>query len=284
MFLQNDSIIVNIGNTVFRSFNTTDAMQFQLDPSAITGWTDGVGVKRTATPYPQGYGDFPEPTFPASRLVTMTGFAVATTAFNLHSMRDIFMGLLATDAYVQMSLTNSHGTRYATVSLASAPAWVQQTDTTATWKLDLYAPDPRIYGPIQNIQLTDNLEPGGMNYDISYPLDYGVAIKQQFQYLQNNGNVEAWPVFSVTGSFAAGFSLTDGLGNFVSYDGPVLGSSPIVIDMKAGTAVQGGNDRSQFFTQRQWFSIPAGQTISPQFIPAQGGSGWCDIIFQDTWI
>lgn len=284
MYLQNDQLTVSIGSTVFRSYSTTAATQFQLDQNAITGWTDGVGIKRTATAYPQGYGDFPEPTYPSSRLISITGFAISDTPFNLHGMRDTFMGLLASGAYVPIYVTNSSGTRSATVSLASQPLWVQQTDKTATWKLDLYAPDPRIYGPVQNIQLSDNLELGGMGYDITYPMDYGVAIKQQFQYLQNNGNVESWPVFTINGDFFAGFSITDNLGHFVTYNGAVTSSAPLTIDMKSGTAVQGGNDRSSYFGTRDWFSVPAGTTITPSFLPAESGTGWCDIIFYDTWI
>lgn len=285
MYLKDDSLVVTLGSLVFRSHLLDNASpQFALDETAITGWFDGVNVKRTATPYPHGFGDFAEPVYPASRLISLTGGVKVSSVSELHTLRDQLVGELGSGDTKDFSVTNLDGTRYSSVSLANTPLWTQLYDKGASWKLDLYAADPRQYGPVQNIQLSDNLALGGIDLPITYPIDFGVAIAQQFQYLSNAGNSEAWPVFTVNGDFYSGFTLTDNLGKFVSYNGPVFSSAPVTIDMKAGTATQNGSDRSQFLQKRDWISVPAGATIQPSFTPAQNGSGWCDILFRNTWI
>lgn len=283
MYLKNDTITVTIGNTVFRSFNTANP-QFVLDETALSGWDDGVVISRGATVRPNGYGDFPETGKLSSRIVTLTGIAVADDLFGLHYMRDTFTGLLNDGGFSTISVRTENDTRYATMALSAQPSWIQQSDTIAAFKITLYSADSRIYGEDRNIQIGVTNTSGGLKYDLAYPLNFYVPSSQQLGFITNRGNSVSWPVCTVTGDYTQGFSITDNLGKTVTYAGPVSMNAPVVIDMAAGSATQSGIDKSVNFTNRQWISIPAGQSIQPSFIPNEGGAGWCDILYRDTWI
>lgn len=283
MILKNDNLFVTIQGTEFRSSKTAFG-QFVFDPDALSGFLDGVGVKRTDTVRPNQWGDFSEPGLLGPRRLTLTGTAVANSPQQLLQMRDQFTGLLVDGTYSEISVQNSVEVRYIEVTLEGTPSWVQKLDTVALWKLELYAPNPRMYGAQKSIQISDGTVTGGINFPLSYPLNFGGPIVSQALGISNKGNTEAWPVFKVTGNYFNGFKLWDGLNSFIIYDGTVTMQSPVTIDSFRGSATQNGIDKSSMLSRRDWFSIPAGGTIMPRFIPLQDATGWCDIMYRDTWI
>lgn len=283
MILHNDDLVVTIGTTIFRA-KPYMAPQFVFDPDALQGFFDGVNVKRNETTRPNQWGDFRETALLGARHLTLTGTAVATTPAQLLSMRDEFTSILTHGGYTEITVENSTEKRYITVGLEGSPSWVQKIDTAALWKLELYAPDPRMYGSQQSIQITDSTVSGGMDYPMNYPVNYGGGIKVQAVSMENRGNTNSWPVFKVTGDFFAGFNITDGAGKIITYDGVVTMTAPVTIDTGAGTATQNGVDKSSSLSRRDWFSIPAKKSIQPMFLPKQDAVGWCDIMFRDTWI
>lgn len=284
MILKNDDLFVTINNTIFRGKQHLKP-QFVFDPDALQGFFDGVGVKRSDTSRPNQWGDFREPGLLNSRHMTMSGAAVAENPAQLLAMRDEFTSLLIHGEFQEISVQNVTETRYITVTLDGTPSWVQKGDTVAVWKLDLYAPDPRMYGRTLGLQITDSTISGGIDYPLNYPMNYGGGTKLvQALTMTNNGNTHSWPKFMVTGNFFEGFTVTDNAGNFITYDGVVTMSAPVTIDTGTGTAMQGGSDKSSLLSRRDWFSIPPGQTIQPSFLPKLDSVGWCDIIYRDTWI
>lgn len=286
MYLKNDRIVVTIKSTIFRSSRIGTVGQYVLDPTAILGWTDGTAARRDNTVRPTSSGDFTEPYTLSSRLISLSGSAIARDASELQYMRDSLMGLLQIGEYTEMSVETSTATRYAIVGLEGAISWTQQLDNVAVFKIDLYAPDPFIYGveKVINIGATTSAG-GGLDYPLDYPLNYNVQNEnQQDSTVTNRGNAPAWPKFVVTGNFYSGFVLTDGGDRKVTYNGMVTMSSPVVIDMAKGTALQNGVDKSVYVSERDWFSVAPGETMRPTFKPIQAASGWCDIMVRDTFI
>jgi hypothetical protein len=284
MYLKTDKIVVTIKKMVFRSGKTTAYGQYILDPTAIVGWTDGTSVRRDATVRPVSSGDFMEPYTLSSRLISLSGTAIAKTASELQVMRDNLMGLFAPGEYAEMTVQTTASTRYAVVGLEGSISWTIQTDNVAVFKIDVYAPDPYIYGDTRSFQTGSYQRTGGILYPIKYPMDFNLGTLNTAQTIKNNGNAEAWPVFKVIGDYYSGFTITDNVGSVVRYTGMVTMTAPVFVDMGRGTATQNGVDKTTLVTSREWFSIPPGGTISPRFTPIQNGSGWCDIIYRDTWI
>lgn len=294
MFLKTDKRIVTFPTAnpvIMRSSKYGTGPQFVLDETAIAGWDDGVGVRRgtSDTSRPISDGDFPEQGLLGSRTITLTGMAIATNPIELQQLRDTFVGLLNDGNSIEMSVENAAGTRYATVYLGNQPNWTQKFDNSAVWKIDLWAPDPRIYGIKKRFQVPGGLssvgDQTGLGMPIGYPLDYGGAGAVPHYFMDNNGNIESWPVFTVYGAYPNGFTLTyAGASKKVVYNGPVSFADPVTVDMAAGSATQSGIDKSYNLSSRGWFSIPPGSLIQPQVIVQDLSSGWCDIIFRDTWI
>lgn len=283
MILSKDVLNITIDGTIFRS-SPFQNPQFVLDEKALEGFLDGVSVKRSEVSRPNQWGDFSEPSLLNSRHMTLTGTAVANSTEQLIQMRDEFTALFRGGAYREISIQNSVGTRYCTVTIDGQPSFVQKLDTVAIWKLDIYAPDPRLYGLPKSVQITDSTVSGGIDYPMDYPVNYGGGVKVQAVIIENNGNTESWPKFVVTGNFMEGFSVTDNNGKFLTYDGIVTMQSPVTIDTASGTSTQNGNDTTTRLSRRDWFSIPAGGSIQPLFLPTLDGVGWCDIMYRDTWI
>jgi hypothetical protein len=283
MYLKTDYLTVTVGGLSFES-TRGPYTKYVLDPDALSGWTDGVDVRRDTTSRPIGWGDFPEDGRLGSRLITVTGSAVAQHPQELHRLRDQFVHVVAPDEFVEISVRNMSGYRYASVTMASRPVWTQITDFTAAWKLELYAPDPRIYSHERVISLGNNSQSGGVRYVLTYPLNFHTAIEDQAQNINNAGNVTSWPKFYVDGDLPTGFSLSNGKGKIVEYGGPVTPGAAVIIDMAKGNATQHGADRSFYLRKRQWWGIPANQEMVPYFFANGTGTGRCDIIIRDTWI
>lgn len=286
MYLKNDRIIVNVGGLTFKSHSDNKVSHFRLDPTAVQGWDDGVDVRRDTAVRPTSWGDFSEKGRLSSRLVTISGTAIAQNPAELHQMRDKFIKICADGSFADFSLENAYDVRFATVTLGSKPSWIQLIDTAAVWKLDLYAPDPRIYGAELRVQVTDSLATsGGMSYPMSYAMDYHIpSAASSYGTITNKGNVESFPKFVVTGDFISGFSVSNGNGVRVAWSGHVTNFAPVTVDMRKGSVLQNGVDRSDLLIERNWFSVAPGETIQPKFTAVQPGGGWCDILFRNTWI
>jgi phage-related protein len=288
MYLKTDRIVVTLKDYWnFRSYKTADRVgQFILDPTALTGWDDGATVRRDATKRPVSDGDFVEPYTLSARLITLSGTAVATSRGELQRMRDQVMALFQDGEYIPIRVETSASTRFAMVGLENNIQWVQQLDNVAIFRIELYAPDPHIYGSERVVTLGSTTDAGGgLKYELQYPLNYNPVNPNVYApAVTNNGNVPSWPKIRVTGDYVSGFTITDGWDKKVTYTGPVTLGSPVEIDMARGTAIQNGVDRSTMLSDREWFSIPAVDSLYPQFKPTQAASGWCDIIYRDTYI
>lgn len=285
MYLKTDKIIAQIGSLTMRSSRSGVGNDFILDPTAVLGWTDGTLARRPKTERVTSHGDFSDTGTMAAREISFSGTAVAKSVGDLHAMRDLFTGVLADGSYGTLSVENNAGKRYATVGLEGTSSWVQMTDTVAVWKINFYAPDPRVYGARRTTTVKAFSNRGGLTYPLQYPINYNIDPEAaQSVVVENRGNSRAWPIVVVTGDYFSGFEFKDNFGRGVIWNGSVSLSSPVTVDMAAGTAIQAGVDKSYLFTKRNWSFVDPGKQMVPDFIPLQSGSGWCDIIIRDTWI
>jgi hypothetical protein len=289
MILNDTSLTITFGTVTFYHTkrpigDPTAAQQFILDPSAITGWLDGPGTRRDTTPRLAVDGDFYEPAYKSGRLITITGTAVAKTPADLQIMRDNLMGQCPDGTYVPLIVATSTAWRRTDVGFEGTPGWIQLNDTSASFKVDLYAPDPRVYGDWQRFTLSQGGNSGSLKYPLKYPINYYRPVTERGSAVKNNGNTRAYPQFRVVGSFTQGFSLTNNREGRVTYSGIVTTAAPVLVDMQKGTATQNGVDKSTLLSVRDWFSVKPGETLEPVFQPLMDGTGYCDIMFRDTWI
>lgn len=289
MYLKNDRIVATIKDITFRSYKTGTGAQFILDPTALTGWDDGASIRRDATVRPVSSGDFTEPYTFAARLISFSGTAIAPNRQGLQTLRDKLTGVLTGGEYAELRVETSASVRFATVGLEGKVEWVQQLDNVASFRVEFYAPDPHIYGAEKRTQAGAYVVSGGLKFPLKYRLNYNMTEEAVQRTVTNEGNAISYPVFVAIGDFYSGFSVMTGFGGQkVSYTGMVTKQAPVTIDMAKGTATQNGVDKTALVTKREWFGIPPRTTMRPAFGPLSGddeaGSGWCDIIYRDTWI
>jgi hypothetical protein len=289
MYLKNDRIVATIKDLTFRSFRQGTAAQYVLDPTALTGWDDGTNIRRDATLRPVSNGDFTEPYTFSSRLIAFSGTAIAPDKAGLQMLRDRLTGVLAQNEYATLGVETSSATRYATVGLEGKVEWIQQLDNVASFRVEFYAPDPHLYGIEKRAQAGAYVVSGGLTYPLKYRLDYNYDEQAINRTVTNDGNAISYPIFIAMGDFNSGFTvMSDFGGKKVTYTGMVTKQSPVIIDMAHGTAMQHGVDKTALVTDRDWFGIDPHTTIFPRFSPVAGNetgiSGWCDIIYRDTWI
>lgn len=286
MYLKTDKIISTIGDITMRSYRLGGTKEYVLDPTAIVGWDDGTNVRRDNTARMNRNGDFYEPAHHSARVVSLSGTALATNRSLLQEMRDDLLGLLVEGDYKTLWVETTASKRSALVGMEGTPSWVQQTDTTAVWRMTFYSPDPFMYGVERTINVgSTTAVVGGMSYPLKYPLNYNSQTSTLvLAGVSNSGNAPAWPILKVTGDYFSGFSITDGRDRKITYTGSVSYASPVIIDTLKGTATQNGVDKSVLLSDRQWFSVSPKGSIYPKFQPVQGSSGWCDIIIRDTYI
>lgn len=289
MYLKNDRIVATIKDLTFRSYRTGTEAQFVLDPTALTGWDDGTNIRRDATVRPVSSGDFTEPYTFSARLIAFSGTAIAPSRQELQILRDKLTGLLAEGEYSELRVETSASTRFATVGLENKVEWVQQLDNVASFRVEFYAPDPYLYGMEKRTQAGAYVVSGGLQFPLTYKLNYHYDEQSISRSVTNEGNRISYPIFIAIGDFYSGFDVMSGFGGKkVRYSGMVTKQAPVTIDMAKGTATQNGVDKTALVTQRDWFGIDPLTTLNPVFSPVAGnneaGSGWCDIIYRDTWI
>lgn len=284
VYLHDDKYVVRLGKVVLES-HPVAVPKYHLVDDMCDGWWDSAGVKRNKIPRATHWGDFRTETMRDARYITWTGVATSSTKNELQAMRDDFTGILATEQSTIMTVySSSTGNRFSEVFLEDKPKWKRLTDTAAVFQIDLYAPNPRIYGEEKTISLLENDGFGGLQFRIDYPLDYNITKEPTAQFLSNLGNTYAYPVIQVSGNFPAGFKLTDGNNRWIVFPGAISPSSPLTIDTRTGTALQSGADRSSIM-EMQSFVVPPLEQISPKIYSLSNTSGGnCIISLRDTYI
>jgi len=296
MYLKDEKIIVKLTDDIaIRSWKLDGVpSQLMFDPTAMTGWTDGVSARRDTTARLNSNGDFMEPAKLNARYISLSGIAIANTITEFQILRDNFMAAFsgAYGDYQSISVETASGRRYATVGLEGKPNWIQTLDTAASWKLDLYAPDPHVYGEPQQVTIgLSSPTVGGLKikdtaaFALRYPLNYNNPVTQSsVGLISNRGNAVSWPQFKVQGTYNNGFELFDNRNSKVAYVGVVTPQAPVIIDMGRGTATQNGVDKTALVTTREWFPLGPDEIVRPEIRAINGGSGWCNVLFSDTYI
>ena len=294
MILQEDRITIKLDTCTFYTHEPlpmpdgTRRSHYRLDEVAIDGWYDGVSTRRTSEPRPTSHGDFRTPATLASRVISLSGTAIAKSPAELHKMRDDLLSICNDGGYKVISVdTSSIGVRYTAVGLEGKPQWSRKTDLYATFKLDLFAPDPHVYGEARQYTLPGIGYTSGMKFPVTYPLSYGSKANYEVQNVVNMGNADAWPEIWVYGELPEGFSVTDGRGNWITYTETVTNKKPVILLFDKGMALQGGKNMTTYLTRRDWFPVERNQTkmIQPRLsFPSNNGQGWMEVWVRDTWI
>lgn len=183
----------------------------------IDGWFSSPDVKRDKVPRPRGPGSFPSPVDYDNRLITYRGRVVSPNHGYLHQAASQLTAL-GHGGPVKF-LVDGHGpTQWAMVDLRGRIEPTFPTDTRLEFQIPLESIDPFKYGESHTVA-------GSPATPAS---------------LFHRGTVDAWPVVTVTGTSAGGYTLTLN-GRSVVVTRALASSAPHTIDFKTGILRVGGS-------------------------------------------
>ncbi|MEX3610071.1 hypothetical protein VVR12_03345 [Rothia sp. LK2588] len=258
----------------------------------LDGWYGGVGVSAQNEQRKLGHGVFPEPSLRTGRQITLGGLFFFGSEAD-RTVGDRFIsGILWDGEFADLTVdVGGVETLTARVKLDGEIKHKPIGDDGIQWEAPLFAPDPFLYAPARTYQVF----PAGFGEGLQYPLfatkknadgvpvlDWGKGAPVGGAF-GNQGNATAYPVFTVQGSWPAGFDIVTN-GRTISYPAPVDPSSPVVIDNREGSVMSSGYDQTYRLTSRDWVEVSPGESIQPRIIAHAPSNGWLDIQLSDTYI
>lgn len=252
----------------------------------LAGWDELPDVRLDAPSRLQGHGRFDTAVWADERVVTLSGQIVSPD-------RDALLQQLS----AVLTWPSGPGraedlvvTRAGRTLTAGARLTAFKTPSDADWSMgkvpfaiEWRCRDPLRYGEPESVTTLFPTLRGGLEYflytdgavDTGF-LEYGEASDTGRVTITNPGTADTWPVFQVDGEIDQyGFDIavvdTD---QRIRFAGPVSAGSSLVIDSASGSAVIDGTaDRGGLLTARDWFPVPAGQSVEIAFIPLGSNLG-----------
>lgn len=185
--------------------------------NSLPGWNQRPSVKRNRESRTSGDGSFKTPVFYENRLITINGRLFTKNHDYLHQAEGI-LNALGHRGGVKL-LVEGHGpTQWATVDPRDSPDLTVITGTFLQFQIPLEAIDPFKYGE---------------SYTVAGSSSTPAA-------LFHRGTVPAWPVVTVTGTAAGGYTLMLN-GKSVVVTQALVSGSPHTIDFRTGILRAGGS-------------------------------------------
>lgn len=291
MILNQGVLTVQVGKVKIDhngTINDVDLPKLTFNPDALVGFEDVPAFRSERPERPFSHGIFPEVGYSGGRLMSLTGHAFATNETELLGLRDLLASELNTGRLIPIKVTSYGSTRQVSGTLEGGLSWTRVLDNYASWKFDIFCPDPRLYGDWKYGRIySSDLDREGLAYNVGYPLNYSNTLEgQRNTILQNNGNSVAYPIYTLNAD-TEGFSIKSGT-NVITYSGSTAKSTKLEINTYTGEVRYGQSDRSYLLTQRKWVTIPAYSQIEPEldFVasPELEGEIFLEVKYRDTWL
>lgn len=250
---------VRVAGISFEGSPTGDAA-YVISPDGWSGWDDGPDVRRDEVVRPNGHGSFPVPGLRAARVVSISGWILARSPWELQEMTDRLKGVLADGGSGTVTVERPNGTRWANIFLTAAPLVRVHgaSETAAEFQIQFWSPDPRQFG------------------------DYREFSGSGTVTVQNRGNFPATPVIEVSGTLAAGYEIRS-QGRTYNVTQALASGQTHRIDMATGWLYRNGTLQVGAVAITETFTIPAGSSKSVVFDPVTG-SGSMKVKLHDTFV
>ena len=227
----------------------------------ITGWFEGVDVRRSGGARPATDGVFDSPAYLTSRIITITGLVLSNGSSSDFEMALARLAGLPPRHVSLFTVETDNGTTWANARRAEKPevtviVWGQ----VARYQLVLEAPDSLRYGDT-------HVSPPGTSANV-------------FHY----GNYEASPIIDVTAvtTMASGYTLNGPDGKaFVVTQGLTAGQVHR-IDMATGWVYRNGVLQTGVVGAADLWGVPPG-VLTPHAITPVSGTGQITVSVTDTF-
>lgn len=265
--MTDDELLVTVDGVRFVGQHDPALSPFEIKEKGLTGWKGGVGMRRELTPLATAHGAASSPGYLEPRIVTLEGFAHASSMRELANLGRRFAGILAGGSSTGGTIAVEHQgeSLWATAHRHTPdPIWEEDGGVPmARYQLQLICFDPRQYGQARS---------------------YGPGTTLQVSHA---GSFPAHPVVTVTAT-----SAISTYGLRLVQDGVQLGYLRLnalaagkthVIDMRSGfVALDGAVTDRQIHSGAPW-AIPPCSECTVTLEPVTG-AGTVALAFSDTYI
>lgn len=230
---------------------------FLIGPGGFVGWEGAPANRRESSDRPGSHGSFAAGAWKGSRLLRLSGTALASSEAELAYMGDVLSGVGGSTSRV--TVTTAAGTRWADGSVEGEIRFDRVGGALeAAYALSLWFPNPRKFGAVHESSSSS-------------------ATVTAHHY----GNFEATPQFTVAGTFPNGYAL-HALGRVVQVAG-VAGAVTDRVDFRTGMVTRNNALNPTLLQQGQFWTVAGGASVSWRLDPL-GGSGTATCFLTDTFI
>ena len=229
--------------------------------NGFKGWDDSGDARRDSTPRPTAHGEFDAPTYQGPRVVSVDGWALATSERQLAHLRSVVTGLGADGQLVRWMVDHQGQSLWADARRGDKSTFeddgIRYGLLRASFFIQSVCPDPRKYGDVK-----------------SFPGPTATV----FHY----GNFPALPVIEVTGSLPSGYTVASQGHAFVVSQALAAGQTHR-LDMRRGWLYRNGLLQMGAVAVADTFTVPPGVSVPVVFTPVSG-SGQMTVTVTDTFI
>lgn len=257
-------VTAQLGTLLFGTPNP-EGYEFTID-NDLEGWADGPGVRGEAVPRMWEHGEFSERGYREARLITIAGTMFGGNEVTATAAQRHFTSVLADGKLGTLTVNDpAAGVLTATVKLAAAPRFRWVTNATATYMIQVKAPNPRKYAALVQATTTVAGPAGGLALDLFTQntlgvLDFGAAGNTGTVTVYNEGTAETSVLFTLTGPTVASTTITETgtQSRLVFADVIPVGSFVELNGADGSVTLNGYADRSTSLTRRDWTTVPPG--------------------------
>lgn len=179
-----------------------------LDADGIGALWGGVDVRREDIARPSAHGSFDLRGFLAPRVIPLSGHLSSRSREGLEHFAARVGGLLADGSSSRLVVEGPDGSRWCDVRLGAATQVRLVDATTARFQIQLWSPDPRLYGEVHDFT--------------------------SGQTAYHRGNFPARPQLIVSGTASGGYTVTGPGGRRVVVTKALTSGAPHTIDFARG--------------------------------------------------
>jgi hypothetical protein len=247
-----------------------------------TGIFDSADNRLNMTPFNEYDGSQRSRNYTNPLPISITGWAAAPDFPSVANARRQFVGLLAGGGQRTLSITDIDGLVLTCTVEQNGKQQVtpQSQGLDFDWQFNAIAADPRKYLP--NVFNSTSLPTssggldwstgGGLDWSTGGGLNWGIAGSNGLLQISNTGTADSWPIFTITAP-TDGATLVNpavvnqNTGQILQFvDTLILGDVVVINTSPYNRSVtKNGVPYRRNLQIAQWFSVPAGGTMSLQF-------------------
>lgn len=237
----------------------------------LTGWDDMPGIDLSDSARPNDHGDYPGIGLYQPRLPALTLQVRASSREQMESLLELLRVRLSySDTSQGLYVWDSAKALFANARVIARgiPHTPDRSVGVMNASIQWRCADPKRYAAAydRSFILYPPQDIGGLDYPLTYPLDYGVTVGSD-RFDGNLGDAPAPVVVTFTGP-ATAYAATLGTGQKLAFDLPLGVGETLTVDTATGTVLLNGtSDRSGWLAAgsvppEAWRIPPGGTTVS----------------------